>query len=382
MSLLVAALLLSAAAAEPEADSNAAAESVRVEFTPAGQATRVVEGRVLVEAQDGGLLLQGRDGRLWNVLPKQIVAKQATGQPFKPLSGDEAAELLKAELGEGFEIVRTRHYLIATGAGIRYGQWCGALFERLYDAFHTTWKQKPLRLEEPEFPLMAVILPNETAFAEYAARDVGPQAAAGAKGYYSLASNRMVLYDLTAGKNSTPAKTLDEVQRKIAQNPFNVATVVHEATHQIAFNTGLQTRQADNPLWLSEGMAMYFETPDLTNKSGWKTVGKVNDGRLRQFRDYAQKRRKPGSLASLVSTDERLTNVETAEDAYAEAWLLTHFLIRTRKPAYAAYLAEISQKKPLIWDGPENRRKQFETAFGDLSELERELQRYSERLGK
>ena len=52
-------------------------------------------------------------------------------------------------------------------------------------------------------------------------------------------------YDLTAGEGSTPAKTLEDVQRKIAQNPFNLATVVHEATHQIAFNTG---KRAEGPI--------------------------------------------------------------------------------------------------------------------------------------
>src|SRR5213076_2929676 len=99
---------------------------------------------------------------------------------------------------------------------------------------------------------------------------------------YSIQSNRIVLYDLTAGPDSRPAKTLDDITRKIGQSPFNVATVVHEATHQIAFNSGLHTRQADNPLWLTEGMAMYFETPDLSSKSGWKTVGVLNDLRLRK----------------------------------------------------------------------------------------------------
>ena len=53
--------------------------------------------------------------------------------------------------------------------------------------------------------------------------------------------------------------------------PGVTVTVIHEATHQIAFNCGLHTRYADNPLWLTEGMALYFETPDLRSRSGWRT---------------------------------------------------------------------------------------------------------------
>ena len=48
-----------------------------------------------------------------------------------------------------------------------------------------------------------------------------------------------------------------------------VSTIVHEATHQIAFNCGLHTRLSDCPRWFSEGIAMYFETPDLRSAKGW-----------------------------------------------------------------------------------------------------------------
>ena len=63
-----------------------------------------------------------------------------------------------------------------------------------------------------------------------------------------------------------------------------VATIVHEATHQIAFNCGLQTRLSDIPLWLCEGMAVYFEAPDLASSRGWRGIGRVNYPRLTTFR--------------------------------------------------------------------------------------------------
>ena len=84
-----------------------------------------------------------------------------------------------------------------------------------------------------------------------------------------------------------------------------VATIIHEATHQIAFNCGLQTRFADIPVWVSEGLAVYFETPDLQSPKGWRNIGAVNQPRLDRFREYLT-RRPPGSLASLLADDKRM----------------------------------------------------------------------------
>src|SRR4029453_17996431 len=62
-----------------------------------------VPGRVLVEATDGGLLLVGQDGRLWTIDKPQLVARQDTGEPFRPLSATALGKQLQAELGAGFD---------------------------------------------------------------------------------------------------------------------------------------------------------------------------------------------------------------------------------------------------------------------------------------
>ena len=352
----------------------------RVTFTGPSKQSVVVDGRVLVEAEDGGILVLGRDGRLWAVTPEQLQSREQTGRKFTPYTADELGERLKAEIGQAFEIVTTKHYVICTNAGQRYARWCGALFERLLASFHTHWRAKDLDLHEPEFPLAAIIFADERQFAEFAAKDAGADTAS-SKGYFSIRTNRMVLYDLTAGPNNRPVKSLADITRKVAASPFNVATVVHEATHQIAFNSGLHTRYADNPLWLTEGMAMYFETPDLRSRTGWRTIGKPNPLRFRQFQDYAAKRRGDDSLLTLIQSNDRFQDPQLAADAYAEAWALSYFLIKTRRKAYADYLGRISTKPPLIWDKPQQRLAEFQAAFGeDLAKLDREFLRYLSRL--
>ncbi|HTI51339.1 MAG TPA: DUF1570 domain-containing protein, partial [Planctomycetaceae bacterium] len=269
-------------------------------------------------------------------------------------------------------------YVVCSRAGKAYAQWCGALFERLYAAFQNYWKQRGVKLHEPEFPLVALVFANEQQFAEFATTDAGPDVAA-AKGYYAIGSNRIALYDLTAS-NGDAATDAGEISRRLAAAPFNVATIVHEATHQIAFNSGMHTRYADNPLWLAEGMAMFFETPDLTSRSGWKTVGAVNDLRLRQFQ-AGLPRRRADALATLVQSDARFTDSEQMGDAYAEAWALSYFLIKTRKEAYVDYLNSVAQKPRLTWDDPAARLKDFRAAFGEnLQQLDGEFIRFMRRV--
>lgn len=354
----------------------------RITFTDAEGTPRTVEGKILVEAADGGLLVSERDGRLWTVTPQQLKNRELTEATFTPFTADELTQRLQREFGQGFEVVTTPHYVICSNAGPVYTQWCGHLFERLFAAFRKQWRTAELGQDDPELPLTAIVFVNHKQFAEYARAEFGPQFA-DSKGYYSIRTNRMVLYDLTADDGSPPAESLNDVARKVAQSPFNAATVVHEATHQIAYNCGIHNRYADNPLWLTEGMAMYFETPDLRTRVGWRTVGRVNPFRMTRFRDVLQNRRKDDSLAKLVTSDDRFRNPETAEDAYAEAWALTYFLLKRNRDAYVEYLKRVSAKPRLIWDTPEQRLQEFQAAFGeDLGELERDFLRYMSRLGR
>ncbi|MGE5192608.1 MAG: DUF1570 domain-containing protein, partial [Deltaproteobacteria bacterium] len=345
----------------------------RVAWRDGAQQLHEASGRVLVEAADGGLLLIGQDGRLWTIDKAEVVSRRDAGEPFRPLSAAALGKQLQTELGNGFDVVTTKHYVICTSANREYARWCGALFERLFTSFHNYWKQRGVKLAEPEFPLVALVFSGEGEFAAFATKDAGADTAT-AKGYFSIGTNRMAMYDLTAGARGDIAGIL-------AAAPFNVATVIHEATHQIAFNSGMHTRYADNPLWLVEGMAMYFETPDLSSKSGWKTVGAVNDLRLGQFQEFAAERRKPDSLTTLVSSDARFTDAGQMADAYAEAWALSHYLIRAKKEAYVKYLATVAAKPRLVWNTPEERLAEFRAAFGDdLEKLNTEMLRHLKKL--
>ncbi len=353
-------------------------------FERDGQSQKV-SGQVLVTAEDGGLLLLTDDGALWNIEPDQIRQHTQDAEVFVPLSREALGRQLLQDLPTGFETYSTHHYLICHNTSREYAVWCGALFERLYKAFTNYWTRKGIKLHEPEFPLVAIVFNSPQAYARHSQEELG-KAGDSIIGYYSLRTNRITMYDLT-GVESLRAPgdrrgSQAQINRLLSRPESEqlVATIIHEATHQIAFNTGLQTRFADIPLWVSEGLAMYFETPDLQSSKGWRTIGAINASRLERIREYLTQR-PAGSLASLVGDDKRIRDTRTALDAYAEAWALNYYLIHQHPRKYQAYLQRLAEKKPLIWDDPQARLQEFRAAFGeDLGALDTDFVRQMQKL--
>jgi hypothetical protein len=345
-------------------------------------------GRVLVSAQDGGLLLLGRDGVLWAIQPDELVNRTSDDAPFEPFTREEMAKRMLAALPENFDVLPInlyKHYLIFYDTSRAYAQWCGLLFERLYMAFTNYWSREGFELSDPEFPLVAVIFADKQAYLKYTRPDLG-EAGESVVGYFNLQTNRMTMYDLTGtagvGRASASVSTGAQIKQILAQPDAlqTVSTIVHEATHQIAFNCGLHTRLSDCPVWFSEGIAMFFETPDLNGqKGGWKGIGTVNGVRLEQFQNYLS-RRPADSLQTLVESDKRLRDVKLGLDAYAEAWALTYFLVKQHPKEYIAYLRMLSKKNPLVSDSPETRLKEFQAVFGSIKKLDTELLRYTGRV--
>jgi hypothetical protein len=344
---------------------------------------RVLKGRVLVEAADGGLLLQSDDGMLWLVEGDEILSRKWLDARFAPVTHDEMSERLLAELPSGFRSHTTPHYVVCYNTSRAFAQWTSSLLERLYKAFTNYWRNEGLKLQEPEFPLAVLVFADHAMYERFS-RDDLPGGVGNIVGFYSLRSNRVNMFDLSGveavrgavGNRSVGSRrgSLREINQILSQPtavPL-VSTIVHEATHQIAFNCGLQSRYADIPLWLCEGMAVYFEAPDLTSTRGWRGIGRVNYARLATFRENAGQWRE-GSLARLLADDQRFRQPQTAADAYADAWALNYFLIKYRPQAYRAYLQALAQKPPLVEGDPEGRLAEFRHHFGDVRRLEREF---------
>lgn len=349
-----------------------------------GRATSLI-GQVVAEAEDGGVLLLSRDGVLLPLQPEEIKSRRKDEEPFKPLKRDEMISRLQAEFPVGFKVHTTANYIICYNTSTAYAQWCGSLYERLYRGFRNYWEKRGIELHDPALPLVALVFDGKESYARHVRAELG-DAMDSIIGFYSPMTNRVCMYDLTGIEElrQTPdrnrsAAHINNLLSQPAAAP-TVATIVHEATHQLAYNCGLQTRMADNPVWVSEGIAVYFETPDMKNSKGWASIGAVNRNRLLQFRRYLEQRPSE-SLTTLIRDDKRFREPTQALDAYAEAWALNYFLLRTRSDDYAEYLKQLAEKPPAVYDSPEERLEEFKRFLGpDLDKLDQEFVRYVRRL--
>ncbi|MDC0935437.1 DUF1570 domain-containing protein [Pirellulales bacterium] len=349
-----------------------------------GQQTEL-HGEVLVEGSGGGVLLKTADGAIHRLPPDSIVERTRDEGPLVMLDKDALAEQLRAELSTDFQIYQSKRYVVCFNTTRTYAKWCSSLLERLHDAFVTYWKKRGADVKPPDHPLIVLVFADQASYARHAKAELG-KAVGSVIGYYSFTTNRIVMYDLTGmqalkrdGGRRGSLHDITEMLSDPAAEPL-VATIVHEATHQISYNCGLQTREVDNPLWLSEGMAEFFETPDLSSGRSWRGVGKVNYSRWNRFKDNYNANR-VFDLETMIADDELFRNPETAVDGYAQTWAWNYFLIRSRPKEYVAYLRDIAAKPLLARDTPADRVADFKRHFGDdFNALEADFFRHMSRI--
>ena len=242
-------------------------------------------GTILVEAQDESLLFEANDGQLWIIKPTEVQTKLKTVDPAKPATHDQLGLNLLEELPTNFRILKKKRYVIAYQTELAYAKWIAGLYEsRLYPAFEKFWDRKKVELTDNKYPLVVIIFANRPEYERYATRELG-QPPGNTVAYYNLMTNRVAMFDLTAEQlvaGEVDDRKIDEILADPRAIPM-VATIIHEATHQLIFNRGMQQRLADTPLWLNEGLALYFEAPDLRSKRGWRTPGRINHPRLDLF---------------------------------------------------------------------------------------------------
>ena len=358
--------------------STAARADKFVYDTPDGRHT--VEGR-LAARTDVEALFVGRDGRMHLVNANRVVDLEETAEKPKPFTKEEMISELRREFGAGFRVFSSLRYVVCYNCDENFAVSCRQLFERLHRAFVNYFEKAGFQIEPNEYPLVAVVFGNENDFLAYASRELGDEMARNVIGYYSFLTNRMVLYDMQA---DAARKGLAQVKGKAAGGPrgigafaeVNIATVIHEATHQLAYNSGFHQRFSDNPLWFAEGMGMFFEATDRQG-ANWNRVGDVNRTRIDLFRERHFTKGERVDIRSLVRTDDLLRDNKTALAAYADSWALTYFLIKTHREHFFNYLKILAKKPALTQDSAEQREADFKDAFGDdIDQLEEEFVRY------
>jgi len=333
-----------------------------------------LQGEVIA-THEAGVILHTSDGKMWPIQNAEIVQRTKTPAPFQLQTKEELIETVLAEMPPGSQILETNHYVVAYNTSRAYAQWVAGMLERLHRGFTSYWSQRGLQLEEPKQPLVALVFDNQDSFAQYGQAELGA-AAKSVIGFYSMHTNYVVMFDLTGGAgDSRRSLGIRDIQRLMSRPDFqwSLATIVHEATHQLAFNMGLQKRYADVPLWFSEGLAIYFETPDVSSSRGWRGIGQVSAPRLQQFQKSARESSQ-AFLPDMLINDDSLRKAATAIDRYSQAWAVTYYLQKRMPDEYDAYLKELSEIEPLHDPSQTERVRLFQKHFGaDLTALENEV---------
>jgi len=322
---------------------------------------------------------------------------------------------LKTRFAHDFATRSTRHFLIVYDTPEVFAGARVASLEKAYDAFFYWFNLKKLHPALLDQRLVVILFKDRADYLAYAKAIDGGDMAWSA-GYYSQRTNRTAFFDdatdpqsaraaegvdklrailkdlsaeidearrvgdaakvstLTAERNQLAAETLKaatQLENLLAQR--NTSKTVHEACHQLAFNTGIQKRLVDYPLWLTEGIACSFEAE---GPFGARGPGIVNYGRVNVFKD-ALKSETQLPLATLLAPPAAQLDEKQLGLYYAQGWALTHYLYRYRRAAFEQYLTAYLAQPAAQAVPAELRQKLFTTAFGDdRSVLEKQYETY------
>lgn len=296
-----------------------------------------------------------RDGQWRDFSPAQVKEFKEIGG-FRSFGAAEMRGQLMREFGKGYDVSGAGHYLVVHPAGQR-DRWAPR-FEELYRSFQHYFTARGWRPKEPRFPLVAVVYPRQVDFLEQAAKE-GVNGS-GMLGYYSPKTNRILLYDSS---------------HESGDWTINAETVIHEATHQTAFNTGIHSRYGQAPRWVVEGLGTMFEARGVWNSRKYtKLSDRINHGRLQQYKKMMEHRRWSG-IAEMVSSDRPFQS--NVDHAYPEAWALTFFLCETEPKKFFQYVAKTAEIEPFAPYPAPQRLKDFTDVFGtDLKLLDARMQRF------
>lgn len=319
---------------------------------------RVIEGQPL-RRNKAQMLLLGRDGRLYQFDPRRADS-QWTNKRFHGCTTAQMQQDLYEEFGTTSDTTTTQHYIVVHPAG-QTSEWADR-FEQLYQSFNDYSRLHGFRPQEPPYPLVAIVFRSKADYHDYAARE-GMTLQKRMLGHYSPHSNRIYLYDIRSDGGDWTT---------------NADTILHEAAHQMAFNTGVHSRFVPVPRWLVEGLATMFEVRGVHDPRPSDTrKDRVNPIYLRDFNAFVTNSRPAGFMKDLIATDTPFRS--HPQDAYAESWALTFFLVETQPRKYAEYLQRTASREIFTDYTAAERLADFQHIFHlDLKRFESQFLKFME----
>jgi hypothetical protein len=271
-----------------------------------------------------------------------------------------ASAQIQKVTNRSIQIVRSAHFQAVGDASEAFMKITLNDCELIAQDYLEHFRAKGFDVKVPERLLTLVVFVDERPFKIFT-KGV-PNAVAG---LYRRTENWLVLFDYR--NISAP------VERPGYQ--ANMSVLAHEATHLLAYNTGLLNRHGDVPRAITEGLGTYGEVRKLHGRS---QPGGINSSRLDDLA-HIQRRVDWVKVADLLADDK--TGFTSTTDrvllSYAQSWLLVYYLMTTpsRLPQFRGYLKTIFTRSDA-----KHRREDAEANFGSLDRLDRDLRQEAIRL--
>ncbi len=325
-------------------------------------------------------------------LVKQLKADMDAPLPDSPALEKELRKLVGRP---DMQIKRSKHFLLLhdTPNKTTRGQLTRAderlqLLETVYECFLLRFYASGVELQVPK-ELLKVVLFNEHDQFKLLAERMSPGLSS-ASGFWDSDTNVSVFFDhgttehLKALKEATDALQADK-RDAVRMRAGNAASVVrladtlsllvemeredndievvsHEATHQMAGNTGLLPRHVRIPSWVHEGLATYFETPD---GGMWGGVGAINESRLNLYR-VLERDREHSNIGFIVG--DQIFDYAASHGAklhgYGQAWALTHFLLEKHFDKTLAFYRRLGELPPDTYPSQDIVNRLFDECIG------------------
>jgi tetratricopeptide (TPR) repeat protein len=242
--------------------------------------------------------------------------------------------------------VRTSHFTVVSDSGEKQGRRIAREFERMRQVFQDVYPQLEV---DPELPITILAIKGKEVF-----RSLEPDA------YLRKGSLKLHGLFVPASEKNYILMRLDAE----GGHPFPVA--FHEYTHLLI------DQESDSiPLWLNEGLAEFYANTEIRDQD--VLLGQTNQLHLLVLRNV---RLLP--LTTLFTIDKNSPYyVEKSKGSifYAESWALTHYLTlkdyEENTSKVVEYTRLLAAKLDPVTAGVR--------AFGDLKNLQKEIEAYIER---
>ena len=214
---------------------------------------------------------------------------------------------------------RSPHFLIVTNTSAKLAKEMSQALEQQYTDFLRRFVIK----KEPKNPLPIKVFAEKAEFKKYI-QEGGAKITEHAAGFFDPNKKEIVLY--------------------WSDDPEDVlSTLYHETTH---YFVDLFMPRAEAPLWMNEGLAVYFETAQF--KNGRLETGQIPYGRLLELQE-ALKAGKQHKLSALVKMNDYGAGGYD-QLAYAEGWSLVYFFATFQRGQHAQrfgfYMEELQKGRP------------------------------------